>query len=110
MQTAVTVKKPGNTAFSGHFRAGLTYRERIKDDHKIDAAPCEYMENMKKQIAGEGVGYGSITTMEDLKANLAENCIPAEFMNMDIFDYALFLDTRRTLMAEYIKQFYFSLA
>ena len=75
-----------------------------------DAAPCEYMENMKKQIAGEGVGYGSITTMEDLKANLAENCIPAEFMNMDIFDYALFLDTRRTLMAEYIKQFYFSLA
>ena len=38
MQTAVTVKKPGNTAFSGHFRAGGTYRGRIKDDHKIDCA------------------------------------------------------------------------
>ena len=38
MQTAVTVKKPGNTAFSGHFRAGGTYRGRIKDDHKIDTA------------------------------------------------------------------------
>ena len=36
MQTAVTAKKPGNTAFSGHFRAGRTYRGRIKDDHKID--------------------------------------------------------------------------
>ena len=36
MQTAVTAKKPGNTAFSGHSRAGRTYRGRIKDDHKID--------------------------------------------------------------------------
>ena len=36
MQTTVIAKKPGNTALSGHFRAGLTYRERIKDDHKID--------------------------------------------------------------------------
>ena len=38
MQTAVTAKKPGNTGFSGHFRAGRTYRGRIKDDHKIDKA------------------------------------------------------------------------
>ncbi len=38
MQTAVTVKKPGNTAFSGRIRAGRTYRGRIKDDHKIDRA------------------------------------------------------------------------
>ena len=74
-----------------------------------DAAPCEYMDNMKKQVAGEGVGYGSITTMEDLEANLAENCIPKEFMEMDIFDYALFLDTRRTMMAEYIRDYYRSL-
>ena len=36
MQTAVTAKKPGNTAISGHFRVGRTYRGRIKDDHKID--------------------------------------------------------------------------
>ena len=38
MQTAATAKKPGNIAFSGHFRAGCTYRGRIKDDHKIDPA------------------------------------------------------------------------
>ena len=30
---------------------------------------------------------GGITDMDDLKANLAENCVPVEFMNMDIFDY-----------------------
>ena len=38
MQTAVTAKKPGNTAFSGRFRTGRIYRGRIKDDHKIDRA------------------------------------------------------------------------
>ncbi len=77
---------------------------KIKDD-----APCEYMANMKKQVTGEGSFYGNITTMEDLEANLAENCVPVEFMEMDIFDYALFLDTRRTMMAQYIRDYYRSL-
>ena len=36
MQAAATAEKPRNQAFSGHFRAGRTYRGRIKDDHKID--------------------------------------------------------------------------
>ena len=44
--------------------------------------------------------------MEDLRANLAENCVPEEFMEMDIFDYARFLDTRRTMMAQYIREYY----
>ena len=77
---------------------------KIKDD-----APCEYMANMRKQVVGESSFYGSITTMEDLEANLDENCIPVEFMEMDIFDYALFLDTRRTMMAKYIRDYYRSL-
>ena len=86
--------------------------EQRGDIHHIfpkDDAPCEYMANMRRQVAGEGNFYGSITTMEDLEANLAENCIPVEFMEMDIFDYALFLDTRRTLMAQYIRDYYWSL-
>ena len=36
MQTATIEEKPGNQAVSDRFRAGLTYWERIKDDHKID--------------------------------------------------------------------------
>ena len=67
------------------------------------------MDNMKKQVAGAGVGYGNITTMEDFEYNLAENCTPVEFMEMDIFDDSLFLDTRRTMMAEYIRDCYRSL-
>lgn len=36
MQTATTAKKPRKQAISGRFRAGRTYRGRIKDDHKIE--------------------------------------------------------------------------
>lgn len=36
MQTAVKTKKPRKQAVSGRFWAGRTYRERIKDDHKIE--------------------------------------------------------------------------
>jgi hypothetical protein len=71
-----------------------------------DAAPCEYMDNMKKQVTSEGGGYGSITAMEDFEANLAENCIPVELMNMGIFDYVLFLDTRRLLISEFVRDYY----
>lgn len=78
---------------------------KIKDD-----APCEYMACMKQQVAGEGTYYGGITDMNDLRANLAENCVPEDFMDMDIFDYQVFLDTRRTMMAQYIREYYKSLA
>ena len=53
MQTAVTAKKPRKQAISGHFRAGRTYRGRIKDDHKIDPA-C-------------GCGNFLITTYKELR-------------------------------------------
>ena len=64
------------------------------------------MDNMRNQVAGEGSFYGSITTMEDLEANLVENCVPVEFMEMDISDYARFLDIRRAMMARYIREYY----
>ena len=77
---------------------------KIKDD-----APCDYMARMKQQVEGEGTYYGGITDMDDLQANLAENCVPEEFMDMDIFNYQVFLDMRRTMMAQYIREYYESL-
>ena len=74
-----------------------------------DNAPCDYMANMKKQIAGEGSFYGSITTREDLEANLSENCIPVEFMEMDVSNYSLFLEKRRKMMSQYIRDYYMCL-
>ena len=74
-----------------------------------DNAPCDYMARMKQQVAGEGIVYGGITDPDDLKDNLAENCVPEDLMDMDIFDYQVFLDQRRNLMAEYIRDYYMSL-
>lgn len=44
--------------------------------------------------------------MEDLEANLAENCVPVEFMGMDVFGFQVFLDMRRNIMAKYIQEYY----
>lgn len=89
--------------------ANYTYTQseiniKIKDD-----SPNVYMANMGKQIAGEGIYYGSIETKEDLLTNLKENCIPDGFSSMDIDDYYYFLEERRKLMAQYIKDYYYNL-
>ena len=71
-----------------------------------DHPPREYMANMKQQVAGEGTFYGGIVDMKDLKSNLEENCVPEEFMDMDISDYQLFLEKRRALMSQFIHRYY----
>ena len=73
---------------------------KIKDD-----APCVYMAEMKKQVTGGELQYGGITDENDLKNNLAENCVPEEFVNMDIRNYKEFLEKRRVLMAGFIHRF-----
>ena len=74
---------------------------KIKDD-----APRVYMAEMKKQVTGGELQYGGITDENDLKKNLAENCVPEEFVNMDIRNYREFLEKRRVLMAGFIHRFY----
>ena len=89
--------------------ANYTYTQTEINIKIKDAPPCEYMSNMKKQIAGEGSFYGGITDMEDLEENLSENCVPVEFMDMDVSDYQDFLKKRRKLMAQYIRDYYMKL-
>ena len=74
-----------------------------------DNAPCVYMEKMRLQVSGQENFYGGISTQNDLEKNLAENCIPPEFMSMDAGNYLEFLDKRRHLMAQYIRDYYKSL-
>ncbi len=54
--------------------------------------------------------YGGIENIADLYANLEDHCIPLEEKGTSIFeDYNKFLKTRRQLMAEKIKKYYYSL-
>ncbi len=71
-----------------------------------DKAPCEYMDRMKQQIDGNGSFYGGIVSMDDLQANLEENCIPECFRDMDVNDYKAFLAMRRKMIAQYIRNYY----
>jgi len=52
---------------------------------------------------------GEIADEAILRENLKQNCIPEELFEMDVSQYEEFLEKRRKLMAQKIKQFYFSL-
>lgn len=87
--------------------ANYTYLQteiNIKIGKKAPADYLGYIVNM--QCAGGGTKYGGITKLEDLKENLTENCIPFETYQMTLEDYKLFLQERRKLIADRLKEYY----
>lgn len=74
-----------------------------------DAAPNEYMQDVLEQIDNNKANIGGIVTMEDLKETFKENCILNEFINFTIDNYKDFLQKRRILMSQKIKEYYFNL-
>lgn len=71
--------------------------------------PSKYMNEMIEQCNGGKKKYGNITSLSDLKDNLAMNCIPDGMENMSAADYPKFLAKRRLLMAQRIKTYFGSL-
>ena len=72
-------------------------------------SPYDYMKEVVEQCNGANHVYGAIESMDDLKYNMEENCIPQSFIDMKIDDYEEFLKQRRVLMAAKIKKYYYSL-
>lgn len=52
---------------------------------------------------------GNICDRDVLESNLRVNCIPAEVVDMDSSDYLSFLEERRKLMSQAIRDYYRSL-
>lgn len=73
-----------------------------------DKAPKDYFELINKQVQGGKLVTG-ISTEAELIENLKANCVPSNIANMTESDYANFLEERRTLMANKMKAYYFSL-
>ena len=71
--------------------------------------PREYFTEAERQCNSGIVTYGSITHTDVLHQNLEMNCIPKEVMQMDYTNYTEFLEKRRLLMAEKIRQYYYRL-
>ncbi len=72
-------------------------------------APNEYFKLAVEQCETKVIKCGSITNLEQLKENLATNCIPFSVINMTHENYNDFLAERRKMMAEKIKNYYYGL-
>lgn len=74
---------------------------RIKDE-----SPKMYMNKVLEQIATKQPYIGGIITQKELEETFQQTCIPQEFINYDVNNYQEFLEKRRILMANKIKEFY----
>jgi len=69
-------------------------------------APATYMADVLAQCESGEARYGAITRLDDLKGNLAANCLPEELAAYQPERFEEFLAERRRLMAQKIKQYY----
>jgi hypothetical protein len=71
--------------------------------------PEEYFKKVLDEIENQSNSLSGIANMVELENNLRVNCIPSEIINMKIDNYEHFLNARRRLMADKMKEYYFSL-
>ncbi|MDR5659989.1 DUF262 domain-containing protein [Serpentinicella sp. ANB-PHB4] len=74
-----------------------------------DKAPNVYFKQVRDEILSGDLRLSGINNNVELSENLKQNCIPESIFDMDINDYNEFLNQRRVLMAQKIKEYYQSL-
>ena len=74
---------------------------RIKDE-----SPKMYMSKVLEQISTKQQYIGGIITQKELEETFKQTYIPQEFINYDVNNCQEFLEKRRVLMANKIKEFY----
>ncbi|GGG14697.1 GmrSD restriction endonuclease domain-containing protein [Pontibacter amylolyticus] len=72
-------------------------------------SPKEYFELINTQMEEQNLQVTGISTKEDLRRNLDMNCVPYSIDNMSVQHYQDFLYARRRMMANKIREYYFSL-
>jgi hypothetical protein len=72
-------------------------------------APDVYFKDLQDQCQGGELKYGGIRDTDTLRENLNMNCVPETIFSMNVEHYEDFLALRRKLMAEKIREYYFSL-
>ena len=71
--------------------------------------PAEYLAEISNQIENQTLTLGEINSQSDLEATFRENAVPTSLHDTTYENYEEFLEERRSLMAQYLKDFYFSL-
>jgi len=72
-------------------------------------SPDVYFSELKEQCEGGKMKYGGIDTIDELLSNLRTHCIPESIFSLDINGYDSFLEARRQLMSDKIRNYYYSL-
>lgn len=72
-------------------------------------SPNVYFSELKEQCEGGKMKYGGIETLDELLSNLKTHCIPESIFSLDINGYDSFLEERRQLMSDKIRNYYYSL-
>ena len=72
-------------------------------------APETYFSEVLEQCHGGSLKYGGISSLSELHENLNANCVPESIFAMTLDHYDEFLKERRKLMAQKMKEYYFSL-
>ena len=103
------LKKNGLTKSKYNQIANYVYMQSEINIKVGNKAPIEYFNEILEQIKTGSTLYGGILNMDDLKRNLAENCVPESVQTMNIEQYEDFLKERRILIAQKIKEYYFKL-
>ena len=86
--------------------ANYAYLEKRINIKIADKRPGDYFTEALNACA-EGTAYfGDIAKVDDLYANMAENCIPEDIFDMGAEDYREFLSKRRQLMAAKIRDYF----
>jgi hypothetical protein len=74
-----------------------------------DKAPAVYFSELTAQCNGGKKKYGGINSLDEMKQNLAMNCIPEAMLNGGTLDYDTFLEQRRKLMAAKMQTYFHAL-
>jgi len=72
-------------------------------------APKDYFETVFSQMLENNLKVSGLATEQEIMGNLKMNCVPSEVIQMNIDNYSEFLNLRRRLMSNKIKDYYFSL-
>lgn len=89
--------------------ANYTYLDPVINKFIGKRAPNDYFTVAREQCANGSFEIGTITSECEFWKNIATNCIPDDIVNMTAEDYAIFLQKRRSMMAEKIRDYYYSL-
>lgn len=86
--------------------ANYAYLEKRINIKIADKRPGDYFTEALNACAEDTAYFGDIAKVDDLYANMAENCIPEDIFDMGAEDYREFLSKRRQLMAAKIRDYF----